>query len=46
MQVINLIGEFEVPNLEDDETIMQYVDRLIKVVNQIILVRDSVLNYF
>ena len=41
MQVINLRREFEVLKMEEDETIRQYSDRLMKVVNQIRLLGEE-----
>ena len=41
MQVINLRREFEVLRMEDEETVRQYTDRLMKVVNQIRLLGEE-----
>ena len=41
MQVINLRMEFEVLKMEEEETVKQYTDRLMKVVNQIKLLGEE-----
>lgn len=41
MSVINLRREFEVLRMEEEETVRQYTDRLMKVVNQIRLLGEE-----
>ena len=44
MQVINLRKEFEVLKMEENETVRQYTDRLMKVVNRIRLLGEELID--